>query len=80
MGAGWSGWFRTLAGPDAAGRLPVFERIARLALTPQHMLHLVRVQGRVVVVATHPQGCSILEAMSGNATAPAPQRAVGDAS
>jgi flagellar biogenesis protein FliO len=36
------------------------ETIERLALTPQHALHLVRVQGREVVVATHPHGCTIL--------------------
>jgi len=36
------------------------ESIERLALTPQHVLHLVRVQGREVVVATHPHGCIIL--------------------
>ena len=34
--------------------------IERLALTPQHSLHLVKIDGRVVVVATHPQGCAIV--------------------
>lgn len=38
------------------------ETVERLALTPQHMLHLVRVQGREMVVATHPQGCTMLGA------------------
>jgi hypothetical protein len=37
------------------------ETIERLALTPQHTLHLVRLQGRAVVVATHPHGCTVLE-------------------
>jgi flagellar biogenesis protein FliO len=32
----------------------------RLALTAQHAVHLVRVDGREMVVATHPQGCSLL--------------------
>jgi hypothetical protein len=32
----------------------------RLALTPQHTLHLVRINGREVLVATHPQGCSVV--------------------
>ncbi len=32
----------------------------RLALTPNHSLHLIRIHGRDVVVATHPQGCGIL--------------------
>lgn len=34
--------------------------VERLALTPQHTLHVVRVNGREVLVATHPQGCSIV--------------------
>lgn len=36
------------------------ESAARLALTAQHAVHLVRVDGREMVVATHPQGCSLL--------------------
>ncbi len=36
------------------------ESMERLALTPQHSLHLVRIRGREVVVATHPQGCAVL--------------------
>ncbi len=36
------------------------ESIERLALTPQHSLHLVKIHGREVVVATHPQGCALL--------------------
>jgi flagellar biogenesis protein FliO len=38
--------------------------IERIALTPQHSLHLVRIQGREVVVATHPQGCALLSETS----------------
>ena len=34
--------------------------IERLALTPQHSLHLVKIHGREVVVATHPHGCALL--------------------
>jgi flagellar biogenesis protein FliO len=34
--------------------------IERLRLTPQHTLHIVRVNGREVLVATHPQGCSVV--------------------
>jgi flagellar biogenesis protein FliO len=43
-----------------AGSARSLQSIERLALTPQHMLHLVRVQGREVVVATHPRGCTVL--------------------
>jgi len=34
----------------------------RLVLTPQHAIHMVRIDGREVVVATHPQGCTVLKA------------------
>ena len=36
--------------------------VERLALTPKHTLHLVCIHGREVLVATHPQGCSVLTA------------------
>jgi flagellar biogenesis protein FliO len=39
---------------------PRLTSLGRLALTPQHAIHLVRVDGRELVVTTHPQGCSIL--------------------
>ena len=41
-----------------AGR--AVETLERVALTPQHAVHLVRVNGRELVVVTHPQGCSFL--------------------
>jgi flagellar biogenesis protein FliO len=34
--------------------------VERLALTPQHTLHIVHINGREVLVATHPQGCSVV--------------------
>lgn len=37
------------------------ESIERLPLGPQHSLHLVRITGRVVLVAVSPGGCSILD-------------------
>jgi flagellar biogenesis protein FliO len=42
------------------GRGRALESVERLALTPQHSLHLVKIRGREVVVATHPHGCSLL--------------------
>ena len=45
------------------------EAVERLALTPQHALHLVRVQGREMVVATHPQGCTLLSERSSGVSA-----------
>jgi hypothetical protein len=54
------GWMRAARGLGLPGPTPAMERVGRLALTPQHALHLVRVQGLEMVVATHPQGCSIV--------------------
>ncbi|HEV2201286.1 MAG TPA: flagellar biosynthetic protein FliO [Bryobacteraceae bacterium] len=34
--------------------------VERIVLTPHHALHLVRVPGRELLVATHPQGCTLL--------------------
>ncbi len=42
------------------GRSKSLVSVERLALTPHHSLHLIRIHGRDVVVATHPQGCGIL--------------------
>ncbi len=42
------------------GRGRALESVERLALTPQHSLHLVKIRGREMVVATHPHGCSLL--------------------
>ena len=35
--------------------------IERLALTPQHSLHLVNVSGKVILIAVSPGGCSVLD-------------------
>jgi len=35
--------------------------IERMSLTPQHSLHLVRVEDRTMLIAASPSGCSILE-------------------
>ncbi len=48
----------------AGGR--ALEPMERLALTPQHVLHLVQVQGIEIVVATHPNGCTVLNAAPSN--------------
>ena len=36
------------------------QTVGRVALTAQHAVHLVRIDGRDLVIATHPQGCSLL--------------------
>lgn len=49
-------------GPRKIGsrRSRSLEPVERLMLTPQHALHLIRVAGRDVIVATHPQGCTLI--------------------
>lgn len=37
------------------------EAIDRLPLTPHHSLHLVRVEGRTVLIAVSPGGCSMVD-------------------
>lgn len=34
--------------------------LERVVLTPQHSLHLVRADGREWLLATHPQGCTVV--------------------
>jgi flagellar biogenesis protein FliO len=40
------------------------QTVERLALTPQHSLHLVSVGGRVLLIAVSPGGCSLLDGSS----------------
>jgi flagellar biogenesis protein FliO len=46
------------SGPGNERRLQSLER---LPLTAQHSLHLVRVAGRVLLIAVSPNGCSVLD-------------------
>jgi len=52
--------------PRAQKGLKQMESLERLALTPQHSLHLVRVQGRDLLIATHPQGCALIANVPGD--------------
>lgn len=36
------------------------EALERLTLTPQHALHLVRVEDKILIVASAPGGCQVL--------------------
>ena len=51
-----------------AGSLPKrqkkLECLDRLALGPQHSLHLVRAGGRLMLVSSSPSGCALLERFS----------------
>jgi flagellar biogenesis protein FliO len=37
------------------------QSLERLPLTSQHSLHLIRVYGRIVLIAVSPGGCSVLD-------------------
>ncbi len=51
--------FGLKAAGAASGRQ--LQSVERLPLTPQHSLHLIRVYGRVVLIAVSPGGCSVLD-------------------
>jgi flagellar biogenesis protein FliO len=57
--------FRTAAA--AGGRQ--LQSIERLPLTSQHSLHLIRVYGRIVLIAVSPGGCSVLDGSAWTAAA-----------
>jgi len=47
-----------------SGRARSMKVMERLALTPQHSLHLVKVAGRTMLITASPAGCNILENIS----------------
>ena len=47
-----------------AARSKSLRSLERLALSPQHALHLVQFEGRQLLVATHPRGCTLLTEMA----------------
>ena len=53
-----------LRGVRSTGSGPRLASVGRLALTPHHAVHLLRIDGREVIVATHPHGCSVLSETS----------------
>ena len=55
------GFARTSFRRPAKPGQPRLEVIDRLALTPQHSLHLVRLADRTLLVGLSPQGCNLLE-------------------
>jgi hypothetical protein len=46
--------------PGGVGKKQL-EAIDRLPLTPHHSLHLVRVEGRTVLIAVSPGGCALVD-------------------
>jgi flagellar biosynthetic protein FliO len=55
------GWVRTNFRRPARPGQPRLEVLDRLALTPQHSLHLIRMADRTLLVGLSPQGCNLLE-------------------
>jgi flagellar biogenesis protein FliO len=53
------GWAMPATSRRSAGRR--LECLERLPLAPQHTLHLVRLGGRVLLLASTPAGCALLE-------------------
>jgi flagellar biogenesis protein FliO len=49
------------AGRQALARGKSLHALERLSLSPQHSLHLVEIDGNRLMVATHPQGCTLLK-------------------
>jgi flagellar biogenesis protein FliO len=47
--------------PLTGARKRTLESVERLTLGPQHSLHLVRLAGRALLVATSPTGCAVLD-------------------
>lgn len=48
-------------GRQTPSRGRCLQSIERLSLSPQHSLHVVEIDGSRLVVATHPQGCTLLK-------------------
>ena len=40
---------------------PLIQQLDRMRLTPQHSIHLLRVEERRLIIAVHPQGVTVLE-------------------
>ena len=56
--------FRRALSNKGLARQRALETVERVALTPQHTLHVLRLRDREMLVATHPQGCTLLHAAS----------------
>lgn len=63
--------YRGLPGRQSSQHL---ERIARLPLTPQHSVHLVRLSDHAILIGVSPSGCTLLESISWSSAAATDQR------
>jgi flagellar biogenesis protein FliO len=53
-------WFLKSRGLVTAGKGRRLQSLERLALSPQHSIHLVLVDSKEVLLALHPGGCTVL--------------------
>jgi flagellar biogenesis protein FliO len=56
--------FQGFARKRILGNTRAMIAVERLSLTPQHTLHVVRINGRELLVATHPQGCTVVSELA----------------
>jgi flagellar biosynthetic protein FliO len=61
--------FTQYRGPARRKSARHLEAIARLPLTPQHSVHLVRVSDHAILLALSPSGCTLVESVPWNAAA-----------
>ncbi len=54
------GFGKGFAGTRTPGHTRSMVAVERMALTSDHTLHMVRFNGRDLLVATHPQGCTLV--------------------
>ena len=64
-------WWLRRRGYEAMGRRDGrrLQALERLALGPQHSLHLVRIGRKVAVVSCSPGGCALLQTLPGEGDA-----------
>ncbi len=54
---------------QTGGRSRSLQSLERLVLSPQHSLYLIEVDDQKLLVAVHPQGCTLLREMAGGTRA-----------
>jgi flagellar biogenesis protein FliO len=57
------------AARQSGGHVKSLRSLERLVLSPQHSLHLIEINGRQLLVAVHPQGCTLLRVDAEGASA-----------
>ncbi len=64
------GWARGRVQTSREGQAQL-EIVGRLALTPQHSVHLIRLADRILLVGLSPSGCSVLDTAPASSVLPA---------